>query len=313
MSTHKKPNRKNVTIRVLVTALLAVFVCIVLLRNWPTVDRSIRAARGADVRWLGVALIVSALTYLLAAAIYNTLALKRLRYRQTLLVELSTAFVNRLLPSGLGGLGVHGVYLFKRGHTAVEATAVVSANNLLGMGAHLLLLATAVAYRPSIVSQLSRHFHVSVNGWLLLILVVALVVLASIPALRNKVVVFIASLVRSVRKIGPLRTGKALGLAMLLTLTYTTILLMSAVAVGLEVSFLQVFVVFSIGMLFSTATPTPGGLVGAEAGLFAGFVGYGIAAAPAGAAVLLYRLATYWIPLLPGLLALYSARRRHLL
>jgi uncharacterized protein (TIRG00374 family) len=65
-------------------------------------------------------------------------------------------------------------------------------------------------------------------------------------------------------------------------------------------------------MLASTATPTPGGLVGAEAGLFAGFVAYGVSAPMAGAAVLLYRFVTYWLPLLPGVLALFLARRRRL-
>jgi len=65
-------------------------------------------------------------------------------------------------------------------------------------------------------------------------------------------------------------------------------------------------------MLASTATPTPGGLVGAEAGLFAGFVAYGVASPTAGAAVLLYRLVTYCCRLFPGAVALLLARNSKL-
>jgi uncharacterized protein (TIRG00374 family) len=99
---------------------------------------------------------------------------------------------------------------------------------------------------------------------------------------------------------------------MLLTITYTAVLLMTARSVGINLSQLQIFVIFSLGMLFSTATPTPGGLVGAEAGLFAGFVAYGVSAPNATAAVILFRLVSYWLPLLPGAGALFVARQRKL-
>ncbi|QQS18249.1 flippase-like domain-containing protein [Candidatus Saccharibacteria bacterium] len=68
------------------------------------------------------------------------MAFRRLKLRELLIVELAAAFINRLIPSGLGGLGVHGLYLHKRRHSVAEATAVVSINNLLGMSVHLLLL-----------------------------------------------------------------------------------------------------------------------------------------------------------------------------
>ena len=67
------------------------------------------------------------------------------------------------------------------------------------------------------------------------------------------------------------------------------------------------------GMLAGTATPTPGGLVGAEAGLFTGFTAYGVSVLDAGAAVLLFRLVTYWLPLFPGLLALLAGRKNGLI
>jgi glycosyltransferase 2 family protein len=47
-----------------------------------------------------------------------------------------------------------------------------------------------------------------------------------------------------------------------------------------------------------------------EAALVAGFTGVGVEAGVAVAAVLSYRLLTYWIPILPGWIALRVLERR---
>jgi len=311
MAQKKQSGTRSLLLRISLTVLLLAAAAWVLASHWPTVSRSLRVARGAGIGWLVLSLLLMALTFLIAAAIYGVLALHRLRYRQTALVEVSTAFVNRLLPSGLGGLGLHGVYLYKRKHTAAEATVVVSVNNLVGMAAHLLLLACVLVFHPAVLRQFISRQHV-LKGWIVLsVVVVALLVLA-LPVVRRRIAGFVRNLLKSVRKLQLRKVLRALGLAALLTTTYTLILFSIVRSLGLQLDVLQVFIVFSLGMLTSTATPTPGGLVGAEAGLFAGFVAYGVPAAPAGAAVLLYRLVTYWIPLLPGVLALLLARRHKL-
>jgi len=48
------------------------------------------------------------------------------------------------------------------------------------------------------------------------------------------------------------------------------------------------------------ASPTPGGLGAIEAATIAGLIGIGISSGAAVSAVLAYRLATYWLPVLPG-------------
>jgi glycosyltransferase 2 family protein len=56
-----------------------------------------------------------------------------------------------------------------------------------------------------------------------------------------------------------------------------------------------------IGAVYlAAAAPSPGGLGAIEAALVAGLGGVGMRAGPAVSAVLLYRLATYWLPVLPG-------------
>jgi uncharacterized membrane protein YbhN (UPF0104 family) len=264
------------------------------------------------VGWLGVSMLLMALTFCIAAGIYGVLALHTLQYRKTIVVEVATAFVNRLLPSGLGSLGLHGIYLYKQKHTAAEATVVVSVNNATGMAAHLLLLALVMLLRPDTVHELTARHHVSVPWQALVGFIALAIILLLVPRVKRALTGFGTKLVASVRKLKLSHVLKALALAALLTCTYTFILLATTRSIGLELGLVQIFIVFSIGKLFSTATPTPGGLVGAEAGLFAGFVAYGVAAPQAAAAVLLFRLVSYWLPLLPGALALLLARKQHL-
>ncbi len=75
---------------------------------------------------------------------------------------------------------------------------------------------------------------------------------------------------------------------------------------GVQAPALAVLVLaFFLGML-GNLLPAPGGVGGVEGGMVAALVGLGVAAAPALAAVVLYRLVTNWLPLLPCLVA--SAR-----
>lgn len=66
--------------------------------------------------------------------------------------------------------------------------------------------------------------------------------------------------------------------------------------------------VYLAGQAVAQAAPTPGGIGTAEAALIAGLTALGLAAEIAVPAVFLYRFATFWLPILPGWVAI-----RHLL
>lgn len=306
------PSKRARLWRVAATTALVGLAAYWLTHNASGVQRSLTALLSASPVWVIAGVSLTLLTFLLAAGIYYMLALRPLRYRQTLVIEFAAAAANRLLPAGLGGLGLNGLYLYKKGHSSAQATAVVSVNNLLGIGLHLCLLTLLIGLRPEVLRQVHlprtlRHFWAYLAAVLLLGLFVVL-----LPAIRHQLARFFTNLFVSLRTFPPRRIAWALLLSLALTVTYTLILLCAARSVGLQLNPLQLFVVFSAGMLAATVTPTPGGLVGAEAGLFGGFMVYGASPASAGAAVLLYRLFTYWLPLVPGLLALFFAKRRQL-
>ena len=311
MPKPKPTHKRALLVRVAVSVLLLVVAVYVLATHWQTVRHAAVLARGASIPWLVASLLLMALTFCIAAGIYGLLALHGLRFSQTVLVESAAAFVNRLLPAGLGGLGLHGLYLHKREHTAAEATVVVSVNNLLGMAAHLLLLAGVITFEPGVLHRFidGRHF---VSAQVVFAVVAVVILILLWRPVRTRVLKFARNLLSSLQKLNLRKIIPALLLAMLLTTTYTLMLFAAAHSLHIQLGVLQIFIIFSLGMLTQTATPTPGGLVGAEAGLFAGFVAYGVADPTAAAAVLLYRLVSYWLPLVPGALALFIARSRKL-
>jgi uncharacterized membrane protein YbhN (UPF0104 family) len=63
----------------------------------------------------------------------------------------------------------------------------------------------------------------------------------------------------------------------------------------------SVIAVYVGGSALAAASPTPGNLGAVEAALVAGLTGIGVRSAPAVAAVLSFRLLTFWLPILPGL------------
>ncbi len=71
--------------------------------------------------------------------------------------------------------------------------------------------------------------------------------------------------------------------------------------------------VYLAGATIGQAAPTPGGLGAVEAALAAGLTAAGLDAGTAVSAVLLYRLITFWLPTVPGYLALNRLTREGLL
>jgi uncharacterized membrane protein YbhN (UPF0104 family) len=65
---------------------------------------------------------------------------------------------------------------------------------------------------------------------------------------------------------------------------------------------------FFVGML-GNLLPMPGGVGGVEGGMIASFVAFGVDGGLAVVAVLVYRAFTFWLPMLPGVIAYFQLRR----
>jgi uncharacterized protein (TIRG00374 family) len=291
--------------------LLLLYVVVPRLGNFST---SIDMLDDSNARYVGIAALLVIATYIFATAMYYLLAAKPLRFGRTFAIQVASAFANRLLPAGLGGLTLNVQYLRKSRHSLAQAIAVAGTTNLLGFVGHMLFLLLVVA--AGAASFATVHVPYQSHLWLIGLGIAAFAALNLVLFQRfrksvYRLVIEVLAFVTSYRK----RSGEfatALLCSMALTGTYVAILYFCCMAIGFQLSFASTFVIFTLGMAASTITPTPGGLGGAEAGLFAGLVAYRLSAADALAIVLLFRLLTYWLPLLPGFVVFVAVRKRYL-
>ena len=189
-------------------------------------------------------------------------------------------------------------------------------NSLAGAVVHLVLIVVFFAWSSR---GLGQAFKLPSTSKLLAILAVILavigIVLATRPGRRfasGKLVPGLRSAAASLRRVArnPGKMVMLFGGSALITLAYIGALAASVEAFGGGPGFIVIGAVYLGASALAAAAPTPGGLGAIEAALVAGLTGVGMAAGPAVSAVLLYRLATYWLPVVPGWLCWRVLQRR---
>jgi undecaprenyl-diphosphatase len=265
-----------------------------------------------DWPWVGTALLLTGLTYIAAAGTYRFLAFKRLRLGLTVAVQLAGMFVNRLLPAGIGALGVNYLYLRRKRHTTAQAVTVVGANNIVGFFGHGVLLVFAFVWAGESLDRPVEHISDRTLVLEFLAVGVVVAIVAGILYGRQKT----ARTLHDIRKQlfsyrhRPLSLAGALSTSVCLTGCNVLSLAACLHALSVSLPLSVVLVVFTFGVGAAAAVPTPGGLGGFEAGLAAGFVAYGISPAEALAAAILYRLVSYWTPMVAGIISFVLCERR---
>ncbi|MCO5995200.1 lysylphosphatidylglycerol synthase transmembrane domain-containing protein [Actinoallomurus rhizosphaericola] len=268
----------------------------------------------ADWRWFAVGALASAASYLAAALMLMGFVPERLPLGRTILVQLVASFIKLVAPAAVGGIAVNTRYLQRAGVPAGQAAASVGASQLTGMASHILMLAlfgyiTGSNYGPSLPP--SRIIIVSLLG-----AAVLAIILLSVGPLRRLVAARMRSMFSGVlpRLLDVLQSPKklatGLGGTLLLTAAFVACLDASIRAFGGSMSLTTVAVVFLTGNALGSAAPTPGGLGAVEGALSLGLTLAGLPAGTATSAVLLFRLHTFWLPVLPGWASLSYLQRK---
>lgn len=299
--------------RWVVTLVVLGLLAYVLAPQLPTLRRSLAILPQADWLFVAAAIAITGLTYILSAGVYRLLVKHPVSFLVLVQVQVATALVGRIAPIGVGTMGFNAYFLKRNGHTTGESLAVVGANNGLGAIGHVMLLGLVLALTPLPFSE-DISVSASVLYWVLAVSGLIAVTLAASRKLRTIFTRVVGDLLKTLRSYRHRRTDILLALATSLTLScvYVLCLVACARALGVQPGLGQIFLVYTFSLLTGAATPTPGGLVGVEAGITAGLTSYGIATEQALAIALLFRLVTYWLPLLPGLIAFRHIHHRHL-
>jgi uncharacterized membrane protein YbhN (UPF0104 family) len=80
-------------------------------------------------------------------------------------------------------------------------------------------------------------------------------------------------------------------------------------AIGVDLSFAAALLAYTFGNIAANLIPTPGGIGAVEAGVYSGLVLVGISGPDATLITLIYRLITYWLPILPGYYFFWGLRK----
>lgn len=315
---HKNPSQdqrepKRLATKTVVYLAIFVLLAIAIVPHISELKAGIKALGGADIWWVAVAGIGVISTYFAAAFTYVILAKAKLKYLRTVAVQVAASFANRLIPSGVGGLGLNVDYLIKNGHKAPEAASVTAVNSAAAFASYVILLFSALT-----ISNTSPGSLLAGKAFPFWTAAVAVAILASVAiilwrwkSMRIKLVKLLRDSWQNILayRSEPFRLLSAVIGASLVTIFYVTALYASAHAVGMPVTIIQTFVAYTIGTLVGAAVPTPGGLGGVEAGLYAGFVAFGHDASLTLSAIIIYRLMTFWLPILPGYVSFWFLQR----
>jgi uncharacterized membrane protein YbhN (UPF0104 family) len=289
----------------LVIILLALYV---LLPQVSALGQSLRTVREAYMPLVVLGVFAWLLTYVSAALTYLVIATRRISFRHTLLAQVASGFTNRLVPAGAGAIAVNTQYLIRIGYRKLDAAGLTVINNIIGAVANFMLLAV---FGLGDDSELARRWFTRqyMVWWVLGIFAIVGVLLAlawllrGLPAVRKWFRKHQQLLSR------PYRLVAALIPAAGTTLGYAGCLLLLGQALNVHLSMFDSLVVLSAGVAAASVVPTPGGLGGAEAALTAALVALHVSPHQAVALALLYRLVTYWLPVIPGVVALRVSRR----
>lgn len=275
----------------------------------------VTAVIDADPLWLAAAAGFAVLSHLAATLGFIGFVPERLGFRRALAAQLAGSFVKLVSPGGVGGVALNTRFLQCSGIPTAQALSSVGVSQLLGLALHLLQLAfffTLLGRGPG--SSLPDQGVLAAGAALAGAVVVSAL---AVPWVRRR----LAALLRPLRsEVLPRlldllqQPGKlAAGIAgqLMVSMAFVLCLYCCTLAVDRRPSFSAVAVTFLAGNAAGSAAPTPGG-----AGVVEGLLTEALRqtasmdSGTAFAAVALFRLLVFLLPILPGWAAFAWLQRR---
>ena len=300
-------------------------------RDLVALGRAIAADVGR-LRWQYTAAVVglAGLHYVATAVAARAAAGVPLPLAETVLVQLGAAAANRLTPAGLGGSALTARYLTRRGLHTSSAIGAVAALAVLGAPADLLVLAIVVLAGPWLglgggsheIGLLTAHvarFLAPIHTlWFWAAVVGAGATCVWVVRRRNGRIGRWSRFWLPIR--GLLRRPRALATLLMASGCTTLALGFAFVATTAMVPGPQpmarlgsLLVAFLIAAATGSSVPIPSGLGSTEAALVAALLSMHVPASHAVEQVLIFRLLTFWLPAIAGVLVTRHLYRRRAL
>jgi len=271
----------------------------------------------AEWKWAIVALIGSALTYFASTALLLSFISVPINWFRTLQAQLAASFATLVTPPTLGSVAVNMRFLSRAGVSSPAAATAVGVSQVVIFFIHLSLL---VVFGVVAGTQTDFSFRPPRITLVVFVIIFALIILSfSITKIRN----WIFTKTRPIfSQVGPTlaiiaqqpqRLFMSILASISLNISYIVSFYAALNAFGSDISFATAAFVYLAGSTIGQAAPTPGGIGAVEAALIAGLTASGIPSGTALSGVLLYRVATFWLPVLPGWYAFANLQSKNAL
>lgn len=289
--------------------LILIVIIYLILPSKQDIQESIEAIKGADMKWVLVANIFYYLTIPMYAIQLLVLAQSKLNAWITFKVQMSVLFINKILPSSISSFSINSFYLYKSKHNPSQVASVIAMKALTSSITYsfLFIFSVILGIREyNLPGQLSLNINFShILGLSIIIIIASIVTVLFIyhseklrEILKNNAASFWGKFKLYKDRPNDIIIASITGF--LAPAIGVFVLMASAKSVGMEISYLQSFIVYTLGTTMANLVPTPGGIGGAEAGLYAGFTILGFSSSESFAATMIYRAVSFWIPFIPG-------------
>ena len=248
--------------------------------------------------------------------VFSTLQLmgacaEHLPFGATYRCQMAAAFMNRVTPNNVGGMGVNARYLQRAGVDPAAAAAAVGVSTVADQILTAVLILVFVVWAGRGTNRFSFSLADSSTVLIVVAIVFALLGLIMVSShgrrfLREKVLPFLKGVRKSLVEVAksPSRLLLIFGGSFGHTATDFIALVVASAAFGPLPAIGALGAVYFGASAVGSAAPTPGGVGAIEAAMIAGLTGIGVDIAVATPAVLIYRLITYWAVMLPGWISL---------
>lgn len=268
----------------------------------------------AHWRWVPALLAASVVTYFAAGVSLIGCVREYLPYMRTVLAQLAGSFIAFVLPPAVGAPAVNVRYLRKAGLTRTGAALSVGLGQVVNGLLHVVLLIVFAA-----AAGTATEHRLPIPGWAFIVVGAVAAVAALVMALPTPRRWVLARMIPPIREAlprmldllaRPVKLLQVVGGSVTLSLAYIAALWFAVHAFNGQVDAVAVGVVYLAGGALGSLAPTPGGLGAVEAALSTGLAAAGMPPAAAVSAVLLYRVATFWLPVPSGWVAMHWLQRR---
>ncbi len=254
----------------------------------------------------------------LTAVSFRILSAKKISIWTNSLAQLAGSGPGRIVPGGLGRLGLSVVHLHKLGIETSRSIIISVTSNIIGIVVTILAVLLLSATNENASRLLSGYTLITPILTLSLVIISIIAIgMWLVHAHRTRKAILklnrqwkdqILLIIKN-----PVMLLKLVGIAVLILLSNALILWFCASALQIHISLSDALLALSAGVFIGGIMPTPGGIGAVEAGIIAVFIILGYSAHESTSIALLFRAITYIQPLIPGMAAYLYLRKRKLL